>query len=134
MAHFYPGLRVPVVIFHKKIKIERKSHFIRPIELTDVRTRPRTARTLPQMVPEQVSNDPTRSNPPDRNQSDDQTRSLWFNFMRNVARSRLIWGTALIAVVTTAVAVTFLVTQFGYNQVLAIILFKRIKNERKVFL
>ena len=37
--------------------------------------------------------------------------------MRNVARSRLIWGTALIAVVTTAVAVTFLVTQFGYNQV-----------------
>ena len=38
--------------------------------------------------------------------------------MRNVARSRLIWGTALIAVVTTAVAVTFLVTQFGYNQVL----------------
>ena len=71
--------------------------------MTDVRTRPRTDRTLPQMVQDQTS--------------ENQTRSLWFNFMRNVARSRLIWGTALIAVVTTAVAVTFLVTQFGYNQV-----------------
>ena len=78
------------------------------------------------MVPEQVSNDPPRSNPTDRSQTDNQTRSLWFNFMRNVARSRLIWGTALIAVVTTAVAVTFLVTQFGYNQVLTIILLKMV--------
>ena len=70
------------------------------------------------MVPEQTSANPERPNPTETNQSDNQTRSLWFNFMRNVARSRLIWGTALIAVVTTAVAVTFLVTQFGYNQVL----------------
>ena len=115
MAESQPRLRVPVVKvkFISHSKIERKYHKTLQIELTDVRTRPRTVRTLPQMVQDQVSS-PQR---PNQAQSENQTRSIWFNFMRNVARSRLIWGTALIAVVTTAVAVTFLVTQFGYSQV-----------------
>ena len=51
------------------------------------------------------------------NETSGPSRSFWFSIVRNMAKSRLIWGTALIALVTTAVAVTFLVMQFGYNKV-----------------